>query len=46
MLITSPEVSQPRCAVPTPYFMFSRSPNECASVSMANFTPASLACLM
>jgi len=45
-LITSSAVSQPRCAVPTPYFMLSRWPIECASVSIANFTPASLAFLM
>src|ERR671937_414051 len=38
-LITSSFVSHPRCAMATPYLMWSRWVVACESVSTANFTP-------
>ena len=38
-LMTSSFVSQPRCAVATPYRMTCRCVTACESVSTANFTP-------
>ena len=39
VLITSSGVSQPRCAIPTPYLMKGRCTVEWESVSTANLTP-------
>ena len=44
--VKSSALSQPRWAVPMPYGMLPRSETECASLSMANFTPASRAARM